>query len=378
MISGPKRSANFFRICGFCILNSCRQVLFFTLTVITPFTTFTGTATPATTSPTTEFHSRKASYSRRAFLPKIRMTILSTAELIFFMPKYTNNSSYKLLLYTLIIRKSGGFTGNFSGAYYIIFYAFFKLEIEKGFPVYIYKSYILQNHNQGDDLLQDPDKIFNTNDPSIQELIKDRNWLNLIDRNKITRIYDFVKNDIVFGFSKKPLLSASQVLSEGRGYALTKSILLKTLLDACGVLCRFHAFKVKKELYRGLASPMSYNMLPEHLMSAWIEIFYDNQWLVADGTLLDNVYFDKLNNDFNESGKEFIGLGCAVFLDNTIHTEWNGKNHSYCHRAAIARDLGIIEEFDWFFDEFKRDIKQLGKISPKFANRVIHKRRFDK
>jgi len=227
-------------------------------------------------------------------------------------------------------------------------------------------------------LLQDPNIIFDVNSHEIQELIKEQNWLNLVDKNKIIRILDFVKNDIVFGFSKKPLLSASQVLAEGRGYALTKSILLKTLLEASGILCRFHAFRVNKKIYRGLVGPMNYNRLPDHLISSWIEVFFNNQWLVADGVLLDEPYFQSLQNDFHDDQKEYIYLGCAVFLDNTVHTAWNGKIHTYCQRAAITKDLGVIEEFDWFFSEFKKDIRQLGKISPKFANKVIHKRRFGK
>ena len=227
-------------------------------------------------------------------------------------------------------------------------------------------------------MLQDPDKIFNIDAPAIQELIQERNWKNLVDKNKIIRILSFVKNDIIFGFSKKPLVSASQVLDDGRGYALTKSILLKTLFDACGILCRFHAFRVKKELYRGLTSAMNFNMLPDHLMSAWIEVFYQNQWLVVDGTLLDSPYFENLQKNFHDAQKEFVGFGCAVFLDNTIHTEWNGKNHTYCQRAAITSDLGVIEEYEWFFSEFAKDFKKLGKIKPKFANKAIHSRRFNK
>ena len=227
-------------------------------------------------------------------------------------------------------------------------------------------------------MLQDPNKIFDVNAPAIRELIKERNWDNLIDKNKITRILYFVKNDIVFGFSKKPLLSASQVLSEGRGYSLTKSILLKTLLDACGILCRFHAFTVKKDLYHGLVSSMNYNMLPNNLISSWIEVFHENQWLVADGVLLDASYFESIQNDFHEAQKEFIGFGCAIFLEGNIQTVWNRKSHTYCQRAAITRDLGVIEEFEWFFEEFIKDFRQIGKISPKFANKVIHRRRFSK
>jgi Transglutaminase-like superfamily len=227
-------------------------------------------------------------------------------------------------------------------------------------------------------LLQDPRKIFDVNSSEIQDVIKERNWLNLVEKNKINRIFNFVKNDIVFGFSKKPLLSASHVLSEGRGNALNKSILLKTLLDASGVLCRFHSFMVKKELYQGLTTQLNYNMLPNNLISAWIEVFHENQWLVVDGTLLDAAYFESLQNDFHEAQKEFVGFGCGVFLDNSIHTAWNGKNHTYCQRAAITRDLGVIEEFEWFFTEFTKEFKQLGKISAKFANKIIHDRRFPK
>ncbi len=227
-------------------------------------------------------------------------------------------------------------------------------------------------------MLNDPNKIFDVNSPAIMDLIKERNWLKLVEKNKINRIFNFVKNDIVFGFSKKPLLSASHILSEGRGNALNKSILLKTLLDASGVLCRFHSFMVKKELYQGLSTQLNYNMLPSNLISAWVEVFYENQWLVVDGVLLDEVYFESLQNDFHEAQKEFVGFGCAVFLDNSIHTVWNGKNHTYCQRAAITRDLGVIEEFEWFFTEFTKEFKQLGKISAKFANKIIHDRRFPK
>ncbi|MEA2077712.1 MAG: hypothetical protein U9O95_06805, partial [Candidatus Marinimicrobia bacterium] len=141
---------------------------------------------------------------------------------------------------------------------------------------------------------------------------------------------------------------------------------------------QYPAFRVNKNLYQGLTSSLNYNMLPNHLISAWIEVFYENQWLVADGVLLDTTYFENLQANFHEAQKEFIGFGCAVFLDNNIHTVWNGKNHSYCQRAAITRDLGVIEEFEWFFSEFTKDFKQLGKISPKVANKIIHSRRFPK
>lgn len=220
-------------------------------------------------------------------------------------------------------------------------------------------------------MLQDPTKIFDQHCPEIEALIKERGWRRLGEKNKIDRIFDFVKNEIMFGFSKEPLLSASQVLLRGRGDAINKSILLKTLLDACNVLCRFHSFKVNKEMYQGIVSPLNYKLLPEHLISAWIEIFYNGQWLVADGVLLDSTFMNQIQKKFHEAQKEFVGFGCAMYLENGPQTEWNGVGHSYCQRAAITRDLGLIEEFDWYFTEFTKDFKQLGHIFSKKSNSLI-------
>ncbi len=220
-------------------------------------------------------------------------------------------------------------------------------------------------------MITDPNKIFDTKSAAVQTLISERNWQKLVDRNKITRILNFLKNDITFGFTKKACLPASEILTAGHGQALTKSILLKTLFDACGVLCRFHAFRVKKELYTGLTRPMTYNLLPNMLITAWIEVFYEEQWLVADGILLDSDYMRGLQIGILPSEGEFIGMGAGIFLSGNSHMIWNGKNHTYCQRAAITEDMGIIDNFEWFFSEYKSEIKQLGKISHKFANKII-------
>ncbi|MBN2780757.1 MAG: transglutaminase domain-containing protein [Candidatus Marinimicrobia bacterium] len=219
-------------------------------------------------------------------------------------------------------------------------------------------------------------KIFNASAPEIQQLIRDRNWQNLVDRNKIVRILNFVKDEILFGFTPRPLLPASQVLAAGCGQAISKSILLKTLLDACGILCRYHAFTVKKELYRGLARPLEYHLLPAVLPSSWIEVFFEGQWLIADGVLLDSAYLQGLQPMLTGAQNEYIGRGIALYLPANTPTVWNGKNHTYCQRAAITRDLGIIDDFEWFFQEYRRDIRQLGNIGPKHANRMINALRY--
>jgi hypothetical protein len=220
-------------------------------------------------------------------------------------------------------------------------------------------------------LLKETENIFDANSATIIELISERKWQKLILRNRIIRILEFVKNEIVFGFTPASVMSASRVLSAGRGHALTKSILLKTLLDSCDVLCRFHAFHIKKDLYKGLLYSPAYHLLPDVLLSCWIEVFYDGQWLVADGVLLDRLYMDGLEKRIKREEDEFIGMGAAVFNSGRSCSEWDGKNHSYCQRASIIRDVGVIEDFEWFFSDYKKEIRHLLRIPHKHANRVI-------
>ncbi len=221
----------------------------------------------------------------------------------------------------------------------------------------------------------DPNTIFDTESEAIQRLISERNWKKLTPKNRIIRILDFVRNEISFGFTPKPYISASYVLKEKKGQAITKCILLKTLLDACEVLCRFHAFQIKKDIYKGLLRPASYRFLSDILPSCWIEVFFEDQWLVADGVVLDEAYLNGLKDDMSSAGEEFLGWGAAIFISGNTQQHWDGKRHTYCQRAAIIRDIGVVEDFEWYFSEFHSGIKQLTRIPHKYANRMIAARR---
>jgi hypothetical protein len=222
-------------------------------------------------------------------------------------------------------------------------------------------------------VLKDPEKIFDADSAAVRGLISTRNWEKLIERNKIMCIHDFVKNEIPFGFSSRPCQPASAVLEAGKASALNKCILLKTLLDACGVLCRWHAFRIKKELYRGLLRSPAYRLLPETLISVWVEIFYEGQWLVADGVLLDSAYLNGLKERIPPGAAEYIAYGAGIYLSGNHADTWNGKQHNYCQRAAIVRDLGILEDLEWFFGEYRQDIRKLSLILPRHANKIIQK-----
>lgn len=63
----------------------------------------------------------------------------------------------------------------------------------------------------------------------IEALVARRGWRTLSPYDRIGAVYDFVRNEIGFGYNKGDELPASTVLADGIGQCNTKS----TLLMAC-------------------------------------------------------------------------------------------------------------------------------------------------
>ena len=62
--------------------------------------------------------------------------------------------------------------------------------------------------------------------PSIQNLIEQRKWRDLDEVNKVRNIYNFVRDEVQFGYNTGDTIQASQVLSDGYGQCNTKATLL--------------------------------------------------------------------------------------------------------------------------------------------------------
>jgi hypothetical protein len=51
--------------------------------------------------------------------------------------------------------------------------------------------------------------------PSIAQLIEDKKWKHLGEHDRIGAVYDFVQNEIAFGYNESDDIPASKVLREG-------------------------------------------------------------------------------------------------------------------------------------------------------------------
>ncbi len=206
-------------------------------------------------------------------------------------------------------------------------------------------------------LLQET-KLLNFSDSTIQALLKKRQWQVLDDVKKVAAIYNFVRDEILFGYNESDTIAASQVLIDGYGQCNTKSTLLMALLRAVGVENRIHGFLIDKALQKGSMSGMSYWFAPKEILHSWVEVKLDAEWYNLEGVIIDKKYLQGLHKKFPNKQTTFCGYG--VYTDNfsNPNIDWH-LNHTYIQDKGIVQDLGIFNTPDQFYDEHSQKISAL-------------------
>lgn len=108
--------------------------------------------------------------------------------------------------------------------------------------------------------------LLNFNDPSIENLIKSKSWEENPEDVKIRSIYNFVRDDIRFGYNISDNIKASDVLADGYGQCNTKGTLFMALLRAAGIPCRLHGFTIDKKLQKGAIKGLFYILSPKEII----------------------------------------------------------------------------------------------------------------
>lgn len=108
--------------------------------------------------------------------------------------------------------------------------------------------------------------ILDFNSKKISSLVQEMSWRSLSEYEKIGAAYNFVKNNIPFGYNKSDNIPASEVLSDGYGQCNTKSTLLMALLRAVSIPCRIRGFTIHKSLQRGVVPELVYPITPDNIL----------------------------------------------------------------------------------------------------------------
>ncbi|WP_088283832.1 transglutaminase family protein [Ideonella sp. A 288] len=183
--------------------------------------------------------------------------------------------------------------------------------------------------------------------PAIEALIQKRGWRELPTHERIGAVYDFVRNEIAFGYNEGDELRASAVLADGIGQCNTKSTLLMALLRAASIPCRFHGFTIDKLLQKGAITGLAYALAPRRIIHSWVEVAYEGRWVNLEGFILDASYLSSLQRRFPDR-QRLCGYGAATPDLSAPGVEWRGQA-TYIQKDGIADDFGVFDSPDEFY-----------------------------
>ena len=155
------------------------------------------------------------------------------------------------------------------------------------------------------------------NSPVIRELIAERKWNELDEFNKIKRIYNFVRDEIKFGFV--------------------------------------------------------YANAPQNIFHSWVEVFYSDSWYELEAFILDIEYLTKLQKINSECTGSFCGYGVAVSDFQNPVIEWNG-NHTYIQSEGINQDFGVYNFPDELLMEHHQEMSAFKNFLFRYMGRHLMNR----
>ena len=188
--------------------------------------------------------------------------------------------------------------------------------------------------------------------PSLATLIADRGWGTLPLHDRIGAIYDFVRNEIDFGYNRADDIPASEVLDDRYGQCNTKGTLLMALLRAVGVRCRLHGFTIHKALQRGVVPELIYPIAPAEILHSWIEVETEAEWVDLEGFILDTSFLLALQRSFPET-RSLCGYGVGTDCLSAPPVGWTGES-TYIQKTGIARDFGTFDNPDMFYEHHRQ------------------------
>ncbi len=214
--------------------------------------------------------------------------------------------------------------------------------------------------------------ILDYNEPALRALSQERGWADMPEYERIGAIYDFVRNEILFGYNESDEIPASQVLADGYGQCNTKATLFMALLRQNGIPCRFRGFTIHKELQKGAITGLWYRMAPESIIHSWVEVSYDSRWVNLEGFILDSAYLERLQSLF-PNAKNFCGYGADVPDLSSPPVEWRGSD-TYIQKEGINHNFGVFDTPDDFYNRHGSNLRGLKKMLFKHIIRKLMNR----
>ncbi|MHA7966003.1 transglutaminase-like domain-containing protein [Paenibacillus sp. CAU 1782] len=211
--------------------------------------------------------------------------------------------------------------------------------------------------------------LLNFSHSEIAGLIRSRGWAGLPVKEQILGIYNYVRDEVQFGYNRADDIPASEVLADGYGQCNTKGVLFMALLRGVGIPCRMHGFTIDKSLQKGAMRSWYYLLSPREILHSWVEVSYEGKWLNIEGFILDLPYLNKLQRKFEQCTGSFCGYGVATDNFQNPEVYWN-ENNTYVQKEGIVQDLGLFDSADDFFSKHRQGLGPLKRAI--FSSIVRH------
>jgi hypothetical protein len=217
------------------------------------------------------------------------------------------------------------------------------------------KAMAISDLQLGPETLLGETPLLDYSHPRIAALVESRGWDHLDRAEFLEAVYEYVRDEIPFGYNREETIPASHVLAEGFGQCNTKGTLLMALLRRRGVECRLHAFTVDKRLQAGLMPSSLYGRLPDSILHSWVEVLLADRWLKLEGFILDTALLSRIQARFSSWEGSFCGfaVACDDLRDPPI--AWTGGD-TYIQHRAINGDLGVYGSPDAFYAEHRSNV----------------------
>lgn len=211
--------------------------------------------------------------------------------------------------------------------------------------------------------------ILDYSNAAIQKLLEQRRWKNVDDVSQVKAIYNFVRDEIKFGYNVSDNIPASQILKDGYAQCNTKATLLMTLLRAAGIPNRIHGFTIDKTLQKGAITGIWYQLSPKNILHSWVEVFINEQWYFLEGVIVDKPYLTKLQEYNRDCKTTFCGFGVYTDHFENPPIEWN-NNNTFIQDKGINQDFGVFDTPDEFYSKHRQKLNTFKRFI--FQNIVRH------
>jgi hypothetical protein len=205
-------------------------------------------------------------------------------------------------------------------------------------------------------------RMLNFSHSAIQRLINKQGWRNMSEFDRIKGIYNYIRDEILFGYNIDDDIPASKVLKDGYGQCNTKGTLFMALLRACGIPCRVHGFTIDKKLQRGAMTGFVYKNAPDNVFHSWVEVRFEEKWYELEAFIIDKQYLDNLKSINKECTGAFCGYGVAVVDFRNPVIDFN-RNNTYIQSEGINQDFGVYDSPDEMLKEHHQELSGIKKFA---------------